>query len=199
MDWKRNQGSLFPRMTLGVMGSAGGRLTAQVLEPVRRLGAAAARRGYVLITGACPGIPYEAVVGCKRAGGITVGVSPALNLHEHTTRYKSPSAGFDVMIYSGDGLMGREVTAVRSCDIVIFAGGRSGTLGEFAIAYDEGKTIGVLTGTGGISDHIAEIVALVKKETGAVVVLDDRPVRLLRRAVRAHRERGPITHIPTGA
>ena len=187
------------KLTVGVYGSASGEIPRAVRKKAREVGRAIGKRGYVLLTGACPGIPYEAVVGCKRAGGITVGVSPALNLHEHTTRYKSPSAGFDVMIYSGDGLMGREVTAVRSCDIVIFAGGRSGTLGEFAIAYDEGKTIGVLTGTGGISDHIAEIVALVKKETGAVVVLDDRPVRLLRRAVRAHRERGPITHIPTGA
>ncbi|MFZ5593982.1 MAG: hypothetical protein ACOY4D_06955 [Pseudomonadota bacterium] len=33
-------------------------------------------------------------------------------------------------------------------------GGRSGTLGEFAIAYDEGKLIGVLQGSGGITEKI---------------------------------------------
>jgi uncharacterized protein (TIGR00725 family) len=187
------------KLTVGVYGSASGEIPRQVRQKVREVGRAIAKRGYVLLTGACPGIPYEAVVGCKRAGGMTVGVSPALNLYEHTTRYQSPAAGFDVIVYTGDGLMGREVTAVRSCDVVIFAGGRSGTLGEFAIAYDEGKTIGVLTDTGGISDHIPEIVALVNKETDAVLVTDDRPTRLLSRLVRAHRERGPIEHIPTGA
>ena len=187
------------KLTVGVYGSASGEISRDVREKVRELGRLIAKRGYYLLTGACPGIPYEAVIGCKQAGGMTVGVSPALNLFEHTTRYDSPAAKFDVIVYTGDGLMGREVTAVRSCDVVIFAGGRSGTLGEFAIAYDEGKTIGVLTGTGGIADHIDEILAMVKKDTGAVLVLDGDPSRLLTRVVRAHRERGPINYIPTGA
>ena len=43
--------------------------------------------------------------------------------------------------------MGRELINIRSSDIVVVVGGRSGTLGEFAIAYEEGKLIGVLTGT----------------------------------------------------
>src|SRR5207244_9938763 len=60
---------------------------------------------------------------------------------------RSPSVdGFDVLIYTGSGLMGREITNIRSCDIVVIVGGRIGTLGEFAIAYDEGRLIGVLTG-----------------------------------------------------
>ena len=42
--------------------------------------------------------------------------------------------------------MGREITNIRSCDIVVIVGGRIGTLGEFAIAYDEGRLIGILTG-----------------------------------------------------
>ena len=187
------------KLTVGVYGSAGGEIPREVREKARAVGRAIAKRGYVLLTGACPGIPYEAVIGCKRAGGMTVGVSPALNLYEHTTRYTSPAAQFDVIVYTGDGLMGREITAVRSCDAVIFAGGRSGTLGEFAIAYDEGKTIGVLTGTDGISDHIKQIVAMINKQTHAVLVFDDRPSRLLSRVARAHRERGPIEHIPLGA
>src|SRR5437667_448881 len=60
---------------------------------------------------------------------------------------RSPSVdGFDVLIYTGSGLMGREITDIRTCDIVVIVGGRIGTLGEFAIAYDEGRLIGVLTG-----------------------------------------------------
>ncbi len=46
----------FPGVTIGVMGSAGGVILDGCRERVQRLGALAARRGYVLITGACPGL-----------------------------------------------------------------------------------------------------------------------------------------------
>ena len=172
-------GDLFPRMSVGIMGSAGGKLPAEVRRKVRRLGAAIAKRGYVLITGACPGLPHEAVKGAKEAGGIVVGVSPALNLEEHILKYRSPTRGYDAIIYTGSGLMGREIENIRSCDVVIFAGGRSGTLGEFAIAYDEAKVIGVLKSTGGITDHLGTIIDMVNKETGAIVCYDDDPESLL--------------------
>lgn len=182
-------GDLFPRMTVGIMGSAGGRLPVDVRRKVRRLGAAIAKRGYVLITGACPGLPHEAVKGAKEAGGIVVGVSPALNLEEHVNKYHSPTRGYDAIIYTGSGLMGREIENIRSCDVVIFAGGRSGTLGEFAIAYDEAKVIGVLKSTGGITEHLGTIIDMVNKETGAVVCYDDEPERLLDRLEQIYNDR----------
>jgi hypothetical protein len=70
---------------------------------------------------------------------------------------------------------------------VIIAGGRSGTLGEFSIAYDEGHLIGVLTGTGGIADHLREILDVIAvKETGAQVVTGDDPTALLDRLIEEH-------------
>jgi uncharacterized protein (TIGR00725 family) len=172
---------------VGVMGSAGGRISAIARSKARQLGSEIAASGGVLVSGACPGLPYEAVIGCKDAGGITVGISPALNLYEHIHRYLSPHDHFDVLIYTGDGLMGREVPGIRSCDIVILVGGRSGTLGEFAIAYDEGKLIGVLRGTDGIADHIEEITRIIRKKTGAVMIMDDDPVRLMKRLLVKYR------------
>lgn len=171
--------SLFPCMTVGVMGSAGGELLPEVCQRVRCLGSVIAERGYVLITGACPGLPHEAVRGAKEAGGVVVGISPALNMEEHVTKYHSPTRGYDAIIYTGSGLMGREIENIRSCDVVIFAGGRSGTLGEFAIAYDEAKVIGVLKSTGGITDHLETITGMVNKKTGATVCYDEDPERLL--------------------
>ncbi len=179
MDKKWNHESLYPRMTVGVMGSAGGKIEAEMLRPLRRLGAEIARRGYVLITGACPGMPHEVVKGAKEEEGIVVGVSPALNLEEHVRKYHSPTRGYDAIIYTGSGLMGREIENIRSCDVVIFAGGRSGTLGEFAIAYDEGKVIGVLEDTGGITQHLKKIISMINKETEAVVCYDTDPEHLL--------------------
>ncbi len=171
--------TLFPRMSVGIMGSAGGKLDDKTRDVVQDLGRNIARRGYVLVTGACPGIPQEAVKGAKKEGGIVIGVSPALNLEEHVNKYHSPTRGYDIIVYTGSGLMGREVENIRSCDIVIFAGGRSGTLGEFAIAYDEAKVIGVLEGTGGITEHLKEIIGMMKKDTGALVIYDSNPERLL--------------------
>jgi hypothetical protein len=75
---------------------------------------------------------------------------------------------------------------------VLFVGGRSGTLGEFCIAYDEGKLIGVLRDSGGISNDFASIAKLVDKSTGAALVQDTDPERLVDACLeRYQRERRP--------
>ena len=175
----RKTRQLFPPMAVGVMGSAGGEILPAVTQKVRTLGRSIARRNFVLITGACPGLPQDAVIGASEEGGIVVGVSPALNLDEHVTKYHSPTRGYQAIIYTGSGLMGREIENIRSCDVVIFVGGRSGTLGEFAIAYDEGKVIGILLNTGGITQHLDKIIDMVNKKTAAIVCYDTDPDSLL--------------------
>lgn len=176
------------KLAIGVMGSAEGSFAEETRAKLVQLGRAIAERDCVLITGGCPGLPYAAVQGAKAAGGLVIGISPGLSRDEHVYKYGSPTDGFDVLIYTGSGLMGREVENIRSSDMVVIAGGRSGTLGEFAIAYDEGKLIGVLTGTGGVADAIEELVHLLDdKPTGAVVLYDDDPVRLLDRLLEYYR------------
>ena len=177
------------------MGSAGGVLADDVRARVRLLGKLIGERGYVLVTGAAPGLTHEAVLGACDAGGVVVGISPALNLEEYVERYLSPTRGYDTIVYTGSGLMGREIENIRTCDVVVFAGGRSGTLGEFAIAYDEGKVIGVLAGTGGVSDHIEEIVTMVNKKTAAIVVTEQDPKRLMDTLERIYRERIYPVHL----
>ncbi len=177
------------KTTIGVMGSAGGEMKAKVVEQCRKLGRAIAQRDCIMVTGACPGLPHEAVLGAREAGGLIVGVSPAMCLYEHVEYYKSPHEEYDVIIFTGSGLMGREVAAVRSCDIMIMVGGRSGTLGEFAIAYDEAKLIGTLLGTGGITERVDEIVGMIKKDTGAEIVADTDPERLVDRCLERHQTR----------
>jgi uncharacterized protein (TIGR00725 family) len=171
------------KLAIGVMGTSGGELSDEVRERAYQLGRAIADQNAILITGACPGLPYQAVRGAKAAGGLVVGISPGLSLDEHQGKYESPVEGFDVLIYTGSGLMGREITNIRSCDIVIIAGGRTGTLGEFAIAYDEGRLIGVLTGTGGITTLIPEMINVSQKRTGAHVIYDDDPLTLVTRLI----------------
>jgi uncharacterized protein (TIGR00725 family) len=175
------------KLTIGVMGSASESVDEGTVSKLIRLGRAIAENDCTLITGGCPGLPYAAVRGAKAAGGLVVGISPGLSRDEHIGKYNSPVEGFDVLIYTGSGLMGREVDNIRSSDIVILAGGRSGTLGEFAIAYDEGRLIGVLTGTGGVADKVEELVRLCDKPTGAVVLYDADPTRLVERLIAYYR------------
>ncbi len=175
-------------LSIGVMGSAGSSESKQSSLRANTLGAAIAERGLTLITGACPGLPYESALGARSSGGLSVGISPALSLDEHIHKYKSPSDAFDVIIYTGSGLMGREVTNIRSSDMVIIAGGRSGTLGEFSIAYDEGKLIGVLENSGGITDALPNIVKSIDKDTGAKLIYESNPEKLVDKLVAAYEE-----------
>jgi uncharacterized protein (TIGR00725 family) len=175
------------KLTIGVMGSSGGDLAEEVRRKAYRLGEAIAERDAILITGGCPGLPYEAARGAKAKGGMVVGISPGLSIEEHQGKYRSPVEGFDVLIYTGSGLMGREITNIRSCDIVVITGGRTGTLGELAIAYDEGRLIGVLTGTGGITEIVETIIRAGGKETGACVLYDDDPNKLVDRLIQYYR------------
>jgi uncharacterized protein (TIGR00725 family) len=171
------------QIRIGVMGSAGGAADPVVLGRCRQLGRAIAKRGCCLLTGACPGLPHEAALGAKEAGGHTIGISPAVSLKEHVEFYGSPYEQYDVLIFTGLGLMGRELVNIRSCDLVVVGGGRSGTLGEFAIAYEEGKLIGVLTETGGITAALPALVNSLgtAKGTGAEVLYDQNPERLVER------------------
>ena len=189
------------RIKVGVMGSAGGVLEAAALRNCYRLGQCIARHDCVLLTGACPGLPHEAALGAKAQNGMVIGVSPALSLDEHIVRYHSPYLEYDAIIYTGSGLMGREITNIRSCDVVVIVGGRSGTLGEFAIAYDEGKLIGVLEGTGGIADHLREVVQIVNKATRAEVMYESDPDVLLPRLLEAFQKRmeAGTAHLPPQA
>jgi uncharacterized protein (TIGR00725 family) len=168
------------------MGAAGGRMDEEARVKSYNLGKAIAEQGCVLVTGGCPGLPYEACKGAKVWGGMTIGISPGIDYVEHVYKYKSPTKFLDVLIYTGAGLMGREVVGVRSCDVIIIAGGRTGTLGEFSIAYDEGRPIGVLRGTGGLTNSLPGILKVVKKATGSKVIYDDDPARLVKRLLKIY-------------
>ena len=188
MDSKSELECSLPPMCIGVMGSAGGKIEKETFHLAYLLGETIAKRKHVLITGACPGLPQESVKGALKQCGVVVGVSPALNIEEHVRKYHSPTRGYHAIIYTGSGLMGREIENIRSCDVVIFVGGRSGTLGEFAIAYDEAKVIGVLQGSGGITKHIDKIITMVEKETGAIVLYDTDPEILIKKAEQVYKD-----------
>ena len=167
------------QIRLGVMGSAGTDFDPVTFDLCQRLGKAVAEHGCCLLTGACPGLPHAAALGARDAGGHIVGISPASSLKEHVEIFSSPYKEYDELIFTGLGLMGRELVNIRSSDIVVVVGGRAGTLGEFAIAYEEGKLIGVLTGTGGITSVLPALEKSLGKTTGAKVIYSPNPENLV--------------------
>ena len=88
------------------MGSASG---PQIEDPLARakartLGNEIAKRGFIFINGACPGLPNDALLGAKEFNGFTIGVSPAFSEYEHVNEYRSPPA-HDMIIYTSIGVI----------------------------------------------------------------------------------------------
>ncbi len=187
------------KIQVGVMGSSGGAISEEQLDLAHRLGRRIAELDCTIVTGACPGLPHAAVLGAHEAGGVSLGVSPALTREEHVGVYDSPIQPYTTIVFTGSGLMGRETHNIHSSDFVLFVGGRSGTLGEFCIAYDEGKLIGVLRDSGGIADHVDDVRTLVQKETGAVILEDKDPVALVDRCLEFYRRSAMPTSIALNA
>ena len=169
------------KLKIGVMGSASGPQIEDSVarEKARKLGNEIAKRGYIFINGACPGLPNDALLGAKEFNGFTIGISPAFSEYEHINDYKSPHA-HDMIIYTGLGFMERDIINIRSSDAVVLIGGGIGTLNEFTIAYDEGRCIGIVTNSGGISNNIPHVVQeLCQREMPPNLVMDDDPAKLL--------------------
>jgi len=178
------------KAVIGVMGaSESDALTdaekARLKQLAEKLGSAIAKHDCILISGATTGLPDLISRAVREHGGFAVGISPAENRREHIERYKMPPDAADVIIYTGFGLKGRNVVNVRSAEIVIIFGGATGTLNEFTIAYDEGKIIGVLEGSGGCADHIKEVIDFCKKPSRATVLFDTDPEKLIEECLEA--------------
>ena len=168
-------------LQIGVMGGAFV-YTEEALKAARIIGEEIAKANCTLITGGTTGIPHAASKGARANGGLSIGISPAINAKEHVERYKKP-LDYDVIIYTGFGYSARNPINIRACDGVIFLGGESGTLNEFTNGLYEGKVLGVLEGVGGITDKIREILNCFKSDHGAKVIFDTDPVVLVKKVI----------------
>lgn len=140
-----------------------------------------AEQGSILFYGACTGYPHEAVKGAMSKGGAVVGVSPALNIQDHIRDYGYKPFDEEIVLYTGLNKHGRDVVLMRSCDAAIIIGGAEGSLLEFCVAYGNNKIIGVLLGSGGVSDHLAEIKSYFYHKQGIdpVVIFHSDPEKLV--------------------
>ena len=174
-----------PFIQLALCGSADGEQLPEVNEKMARLGQEIAKRNIVLLSGACHGYPYQAALSHFKNGGLSIGVSPAKNYEEHINVYRFPTDCFQSIIFTSLNIKARNVVFAQSADIVICVGGGAGTMNEFTIAYDEGTPIGIVKGSGGISDDFAPLAKKFYKKprhTG-IVIEDSDPLSLLEKLI----------------
>lgn len=144
-----------------VSGAAKGRSVEEGKELATQLGAAIAKAGHSLLTGATIGLPNYAAEGYKAAGGhMSVGISPAASKIEHVMKYRLPTEAYDTILYTGLHYVGRDTLLITSSDAVVSIGGRLGTLHEFTIAMETDTPIGFLQGAGGVSEQIESLMEL---------------------------------------
>jgi uncharacterized protein (TIGR00725 family) len=139
------------------------------------------RRGHLVLTGATRGLPYYAAKAAKKAGGediSSIGFSPAASRLAHVKKYQLPLDVYDAILYTGFEYTGRNLFLVRSSDAVIMIGGRIGTLNELTIAIEERKPIGVLLGSGGMTEEVERVLKAAKRARTGIVFNHD-PSELL--------------------
>jgi uncharacterized protein (TIGR00725 family) len=171
------------RYAICISGAAAGKTVTESHDKAYALGAAVARSGHIVTTGATVGLPYYAAYGAKQAGGVSIGFSPASSLREHMRKYRLPHDVFDFINFTGYSYVGRDLYLVQSSDAVITVGGRFGSLHEFTSALEAHKPCGVLLGSGGTADLIPKLMETLEPPNGDLVIYDDDPVRLVHKLI----------------
>lgn len=131
-----------------VIGSDGDHCTETTYNAAREVGAQVAAKNAILVTGGLGGVMEASCRGAKEKGGMVVGIIP----HEDMSY---ANAFCDIIIPTGIGFARNFITAY-SADTCIVVGGGAGTYIEACVAYQKGKPIVALTGTGGTADKIAD-------------------------------------------
>ena len=150
-------------MKIAVCGASLPPFDKNILKKSYEIGREIAANKHTLRFGGCWGYPYEAAKGAFENNGKIIAISPAKNKEEHINNYKFPAKNFTEVDYTCLGIPGRNIPLVLNSDAIIIISGQIGTLNEFTIAFYHKKPIGILKGSGGITDIVEEIAKICGK------------------------------------
>lgn len=139
------------RIAIAVCGSGAGAGPA-TLALAEEVGRAIVESGCALVCGGMGGVMEAACRGARDArargaDGLAVGILPVDGLD-------GGNQLCDLVIPTGMGVA-RNILVVRSADAVVLVGGGAGTLSEAAYAWQLGKPLVALLGSGGWADRLA--------------------------------------------
>ncbi len=153
---------------IGVIGQSG-EIPPVVEKMSATVGREIAKHGGILFSGGRDGVMMAASRGAQEKGGITVGILPGDRIDEG-------NPFLDIPITTGFGLDFRSLILVHTCDAIIMIGGKSGTLRELYLAYQNRRPVVVLTGSGGWADRVRELITndgyLDDRRTGVIRFAD---------------------------
>jgi len=138
-------------LKIGVIGPGEGLCSTELYHFGEKLGKSLGSPESVIVCGGKGGFMEAVCKGVKSSpltfGGQTIGILP-----EDTPARANPF--IDVTIPTGIGIA-RNIVIINTADIIIAAGGGSGTLSELAFAWQKGKTVLCISQFGGWAAELA--------------------------------------------
>jgi predicted Rossmann-fold nucleotide-binding protein len=176
---------------IGVFGSSAGDMAA-VLPKAKELGRLFGEYAdsVIIVTGACPGLPYtvsqEAHAHGVEVWGFSSSTSPEAQKKEYPdddlsmyTKLVYVPQDFPFINFERACKKYRNVISTATCDGAIIISGRWGSLNEFTNLIDMHKTIGILTSTGGIADELKALAQKISKAGQGELLFNDDLSELL--------------------
>jgi predicted Rossmann-fold nucleotide-binding protein len=164
-----------------------------------------------ILTGACIGVPDLVANEARRYGVRITGYSGTTTLQEHldNPNYASPDNFDELKFLEPDeirlnGLIERSLEMIKDADALVYLGGRTGTLGEFAMAYDgSDKPMYILLGANGEIDRFLAK-GMRKQRKQGKIELATEPIKLVSQIgydfnIDGFRAKQPVRVIPKNA
>lgn len=145
-------------LRLAVLSSASDEVSPQNKELAESIGAYLAQKGIVVVTGGCRGIPGLVVASAFKHGATTEAYSPDTDEDSHHKRTDNLALSYFSKHNFVPGFTARSLQMLKNIDGVLVLNGRMGTLSEFTIALEEGVPAAVITSSGGMAEHLPDIV-----------------------------------------
>ncbi len=185
------------KIKIGVYGSSAGNYH-HLLPLAEKVGEALGEYGdkVVVITGACPGLPYAAAKTAAAKGAEVWGFASALDEASHHEEYPDDDTSiYQKLIYVPQDFpfndndrarkKYRNVISTATCDAGIIISGRWGTLNEFTNLVDFQKTVAILTGTDGIADELPALTRKISKAGQGRIIFDSEPKALVEKLIKS--------------
>ena len=177
---------------IGIYGSAVN-TTELVEQKAIELGEQLSKHNVILITGAGHGIPYLIATTAKKLNSnieiwgfpptITekdfIEYMPQVDLSIYKKLFYIPS-DYQFVNNIGACRQYRNLISTATADAGIIIAGRWGSMSEFVALREMGKTIGVLTNTGGLADELEELSKKINKKSNGKIIFHNSPTELVK-------------------